>query len=268
MLSFLYNNMSIIIVLVVIFVVIGLYFVVKSMPAKVTKKKTEDKKPETKQEEKKKDEEIVTEPEVKPEIDEKTQNDDKKVEKADKKPKIVQIYKRQERTDTDKKEEKIDPIYNRNVEFVNVSKNVSKFKSFKEEENLEEKANDEFGFVTDAQDDCEFCDDKVKHFDHSRRMSDFVKDETSDDMFGSHISEKYLNINSDRHLNLDEEFQNKLFQMTEKMMSNSDVRIAPSDGDSDFDDSMSLDEELDDEVKINMKTALIADTYFNRKKKK
>lgn len=268
MLSFLYNNMSIIIILAVIFVVVGLYFVIKSMPTKVVKKKTEDKKPEIKQEEKKKDEVVIDEPEIKPEIEEKMQNDDKNSKKVDKKPKIVQIYKRQERIDTDKKEEKIDPIYNRNVEFVNVSKNVSKFKSFKEEENLEEKANDEFGFVTDFQDDCEFCDDKVKHFDHSRRMSDFVKDENVDDMFGSHISDKYLNINSDRHLNLDEEFQNKLFQMTERMMNNSDGRIAPGENISETNAFLNLDEEIDDEVKVNMKTALIADTYFNRKRRK
>lgn len=267
MLSFLYNNKTLLIVLGIILVVVGLYYSIKALPTKVAKKKSKepDKKSET---EKKEDIEQV--PQVVQETEEKTQITDKKSENNDKKPKIVQIYKRQEKNQVDKKEEKIDPIYNRNVEFVNVSKNVSKFKSFKEEENLEEKADEEFGFVTEQEEDCEFCDNKVKHFDHSKRMSSFAKEENTDDMFASHISDKYLNINSDRHLNLDEKFHNRLFEMTEKMMSNSDGKITSGDVGFDFNaiNDNQEDEIEDDEVKVNMKTALIADTYFNRKKKK
>ena len=143
-----------------------------------------------------------------------------------------------------------------------------------------EKKTDEFGFVEDKQEDCDFCENKVKHFDHSRRMSKAIKEDDFDNLFESHISEKYLNINSDRHLNLNEKFSSGLFSRTERMMNNSLSKLKAVQEDvqevsqkySLFSDSVKFETEDDfvdeDEVKINMKTALIAETYFGKNRKK
>lgn len=276
MLAFIYNNQSLFIVLCVIAFLVVLYFIVKSMPAKASKKqsKVEEKKDESAQ---KTSEEIKEKNEdSQSDLLEKTQITEEKSKKDDKKPKIVQIYKREQKQTSDNGETKktVDPIYDRNVEFVNTSKNIAKFKSFaeekKDEEQSSEDSNDEFGFVTDEKEDCEFCEDHVKHFDHSRRLKSIMNDENNDDMFASHISEKYMNINSDRHLNLNEKFNRDLFAMTERMMNNSEgkVKVESEDGCDCGHQCCDEDCESDDEVKINMKTALIADTYFHRKKKK
>lgn len=279
MLGFIYSNQSWVIVIGIIVFLLILYFIFKSLPAKANKKestKKDDKKSseETKSESQKQE---IVEVKESDEKEEKTQKDEEKPKKDDKKPKIIQVYKRQSTTssgDGDAKKTVIDPIYDRNVEFVNTSKNIAKFKSFAEEKKEEEKNEenvDDYGFVQDKKDDCEFCEDNVKHFDHSKRLSNIMKSENSDDMFGSHISEKYLNINSDRHLNLNEKFNQQLFSMTDKMMQNSENKVQ-GDGNpivsSYFGQNVEEEDEPDEDVKVNMKTALIADTYFKRKKRK
>lgn len=272
MLSFIYNNRSILIVVGVVLVLLALYFIVKKTPAKVAKKEVKAKQGEEKKSDEKPEPEQKVETET---IEEKTQNKEDNSKKSDKKPKIVQVYKREQRSGEgeNRTQKSIDPIYDRNVEFVNTSKNIAKFKSFADETKAEEPdaemSSDEYGFVQDKQEDCEFCEDHVKHFDHSKRLSSIMKDD-NDDMFGSHISDKYLNINSDRHLNLNEKFNNNLFAMTEKMMANSEGKVRVEKGEEcDCGHPCCDNDEIEnDDVKINMKTALIADTYFHRKKKK
>lgn len=277
MVAFLYNNKSILIVLGIVLILFLMYLFIKKLPTKVEKKEEvkNDKKETSEKKETKKD--IKSAPILVEQLKEKTQNEDKKSKKADKKPKIVQVYKREHKDEGGKTETKIDPIYDRNVEFVNTSKNIAKFKSFvdetkeQEENNKNEETNDEFGFVTEIKDDCEYCQDKVKHFDHSIRLSSVMKDDNHDNMFASHISDRYLNINSDKHLNLDENFHKSLFSRTDSMMINSDNKVNVCDDDSSLFSSDFSNQNVDlseDEVKINMKTALIADTYFKRKKKK
>ena len=92
-------------------------------------------------------------------------------------------------------------------------------------------------------------------------------------MFESHISEKYLNINSDRHLNLDEKFQRNLFDRTEKMLTNSDNKVKNDEHEKSsfslFSNNVVEDEDdEEDEVQINMKTALLADTFLGKRNKK
>lgn len=288
MLGFIYGNQTLIFVLVVVIILVGLYFVFKSLPTKVVKKTTEKKSVEkvTQKDDEKNDIEKKVKEEIAKEIEkeEKTQNEEESSKKEEKRPKIVQVFKRESRVQPEDKVKSVDPIYDRDVEFINTSKNIAKFKSFADETKVEEaevKNTDEFGFVADVEEDCEFCEDHVKHFDHSRRMSAIMKDDNHDEMFASHISDKYLNINSDRHLNLDEKFNRTLFSMTEKMMNNSDGKFSDNKnnvGDSQMPSLWSIDfsgetegtddEIIEDEVKVNMKTALIAETYFNRRKKK
>lgn len=271
MIGFIYNNQTLLTALFFVGILFALYFSVKKMPTKVNKKS------KPKEDVKEKVEASTTDSaeEIKEQFDkselliqteEVEQNDDK----PSKKPKIVQVYKRRERAEsvnqTNKQE--FDPIYNRDVEFVNTSKNVAKFKSFaevvKEESELAEK--DEFGFVSNEDKDCEFCADKVKHFDHSKRLSSIMKEE--EDIFNSHISEKYLNINAEKHLKIDK-IEESLFKRTGEMILNSEDRVASEhehNYDCECEDGCECVE--DEDVKINMKTALIADTYFNRKKRK
>lgn len=281
--GFIYSNRNWLSVVCVLVFLLIMYFIFKALPTKVEKKqkaeKTSQKEQDTATETPESSEEKKEEINGNTQEDlnaEKTQNEDKNTQKDDKKPKIVQIYKRERSESKEEKSEKIDPIYNRNIEFVNVSKNVSKFKSFVGEagdnSELDGDVNgekDKFGFVRDNQEDCEFCEDKVKHFDHSRRLSSVMKDDNHDDMFASHISDKYLNINSEKHLKLDEKFHNMLYSRMADMVINSKSKINSSpemayNAAEEFRD----DEIEDDDVKINMKTALIADTYFNRKKKR
>ena len=282
--AFIYSNQSIFYVIGTVVILVGLYFIFKSLPTKVKKK--EVKEPEKKVEETKKEEineqEIVEEDKTSEE--EKTQEDNKKNKKEDKKPKIVQIYKRKQTSDNgENKTKTIDPIYDRNVEFINTSKNIAKFKSFADESGLKEETQSdtgEFGFVEDVQEDCVFCEDKVKHFDHSRRLSKAIKEDNFDNMFDSHISDKYLNINSDRHLKIDEKFRDGLFGRTEQMMANSLGKLKVKQEELlentqqkyslfDQDESADIEDFVDeDDVKVNMKTALIAETYFGKRKKK
>lgn len=282
--AFIYSNQSIVYVVGAVIVLVSLYFLFKALPTKVKKK--EVKEPEKKVEEIK--QEAIKEPECveenKSSEEEKTQEDDKKSKKEDKKPKIVQIYKREQKSgDGESKPKTIDPIYDRNVEFINTSKNIAKFKSFTEETNSNDESKsdaNEFGFVEDVQNDCVFCEDKVKHFDHSRRLSKAIKEDNFDKMFDSHLTEKYLNINSDRHLKLDEKFRDGLFGRTEQMMANSLGKLNVKQEEllentqqkySLFsqDESIDVEEFVDeDDVKVNMKTALIAETYFGKRKKK
>lgn len=279
MVAFLYNNKSWLIVLGIIVYLVIMYFIFKSLPTK-TNKKVNSKSNDSEKIEKKEEKPIESPP---PLMEEKAQNEDKKSKKESKKPKIVQIYKREQRNEDGKIETKIDPIYDRNVEFVNTSKNISKFKSFVDEKKEEQKeeiqkesvveSNDDFGFVSDTEKDCEFCENKIKHFDHSIRLSSMMKEDNHDDMFVSHISDKYLNMNSNKHLNLDENYQQKLFDRTNKMMVNGENKLSGENVSAgnlfgDYSDNVDLNALMEDEVKINMKTALIADAYFNRKKRK
>ncbi len=279
MLGFIYSNQSIFLVLGLILILLMFYVVAKKLSTKVVKKNTTEKNNDGEKD----ISHAVAEPDKMENIEEQQpQGDVVRIEESEdveankkesKKPKIVQIYKRRERVDNETGviNQDNDPIYNRNVEFVNTSKNIAKFKSFADETLIinegEEVLKDEFGFVAEEQADCEFCEDKVKHFDHSRRLSDVMKDDVN--LFESHISEKYLNINSERHLNLNR-IEAGLFERADKMLKNSEAKVKCECENHDEclceHDDCCHDE--DEDVVINMKTALISETYFNRKRKK
>ena len=284
MISFFYNNQSLIVVIGVALFLFILYLLVKKLPTKVEKKeKSADKKPKvekvykpeepaSKKEEPEKQEPKTIEPDIEQE-EKKEVETEGKAKKQDKKPKIVQVFKREPATQ-EVKTEKNDPIYDRNVEFVNTSKNIAKFKSFKEEEKPQEnnEKNDEFGFVTDKQEDCEYCEDHVKHFDHSRRLSKYINDD-DDKMFGSHISDHYLNINVNRHLNVDE---SKIFARTDSMMDNTETRVSGTNDDRfgyardwfNSNEENEIETRPDNNRNIDVRTAVIAEAYMKRKKRK
>ena len=158
------------------------------------------------------------------------------------------------------------------LKFVNTSKNIAKFKSFKEDEPVVEgdaiAGTDEFGFVTDADESCELCEDKVKHFSHAKRLSSIANDE---DFFESHLSEKRMVVDSERHLKLSR-LEKNMYSRTDEMLKNSEKHVqcdCHDDGHFCHNDNCECeDDDCCDDVKVDMKTALISETYFNRKRKK
>lgn len=145
--------------------------------------------------------------------------------------------------------------------------------------------------------------DNCKYFNKSRRLSKFVEENNFDEMFAEHLSEHYLNIDISKHLDVSEETTNKLYERASKTLANSDVRII-SDEDSDkisirgnkeltesfkedkrreiFADLIESrsekqdtseiltidDNSLDDDIKLDSKTVLVADALLNRKGRK
>lgn len=261
MLGFIYSNQSILLVLGFILLIVITYFVVKKLSTKVEKKAAENNDKKKKEPDETKGAEIPK-PEENSDLEIVEQEPEVKSEKEQKKPKIVQIYKRRERpgeASISSKQDN-DPIYNRNVEFVNTSKNIAKFKSFVDEipEDLqnEEDNKDEFGFVEDKQEDCNFCEDKVKHFDHSKRLSSVMNDD-AENLFASHISDKYLNINSDRHLNLGR-LEGGLFERADKMLRNSELKVkCDCENHEDFCNHDDCDHEDVEDVEVTMFTGFM-----------
>ena len=275
-----------IIIFFAVFLILGVvaYYIIKSLSSKATPKKQEVPK------------EKVEKTEGQDDI--KAQTEEKKTEKKDKKPSVVRVYEPQKDDGTSQKSQTESLDDDREVEFVKTSANVSKFKSFKNKSKETEKNEsnvDEFGFVQEKQDDCELCETGVKHFDHSRRLSKIIKDDSFDDMFASHISDGYMNINVDRHLSVGEDFEQSLYSRASKTLSNSDskVLIDPSDDNfevkndrdymkswledrrrSEYANTLSSEDE-DENSDINVsektrlvdaKTLLVSDAVFKRKK--
>ncbi len=67
------------------------------------------------------------------------------------------------------------------------------------------------------------------HFDRTRRLSNMIKNDTFDDMFCSHITEKYMNLDVEKHLRNCSEFQERLYHRAAKMMANSGSKLSVSD---------------------------------------
>ena len=77
----------------------------------------------------------------------------------------------------------------------------------------------------EPEENCEICEKFVKHFDHSRRLSKMIQEDSFDDMLNAHISDKYLKMDSKRHLCIGENFEEKLFDRALKTISNSEVKV-------------------------------------------
>lgn len=166
----------------------------------------------------------------------------KKIHKSSQKPEVTQVYKRTTSTAETvsekpahvlEEESRLDSLEKR-AQFVKSSNKVSKFVGWSdiiedEMQAIEAIAQDEF--LTEENDKpCEICHDTTaRHFDHSRRLSKMIQDDSFDDMLQAHISEKYLNFNSDRHLSLSGNFEEKLYERALKTLSNSDVKVLVDD---------------------------------------
>ena len=161
----------------------------------------------------------------------------KSVKKSKQKPEITQVYKRTiVETKTDDNADVGDDSKSdlaKRAQFVKSTGKVSKLVGFSDivEEELKAVESLTEQPVQDYQEGCEACEKKVKHFDHSRRLSKMVQDGSFDDMLEAHISEKYLNINVDKHLKMGDDFSEKLFDRALKTLSNSASKVLVEDED-------------------------------------
>lgn len=130
-------------------------------------------------------------------VDENTENTTLKNEK-----KISKVYVRKQKetagflSDDKTAEDKYDDLSNR-AEFVLTTKKISKFERFSDSQAA---INSEVDTLKNDIENCEVCQDIVNHFDHSRRISDSVKNDNFDNLFASHITQHYLKIDAERHL--------------------------------------------------------------------
>lgn len=64
-----------------------------------------------------------------------------------------------------------------------------------------------------------------KYFDKSRRLSKYVSEEDFDNLFDSHISEQYMNINTKKHLNVGKKFNKSLYSMASYVLAHGEIKI-------------------------------------------
>lgn len=336
MLEFISNNTLLVVAIAFVLILILLFFIIKTsrsgkrevtpliskekadsenLPETKTKKKLYNKEKKPKREKLKKEKQN-------PEEDE--QSDSKKrVKKVKEKKSIEQVFKREEKqtpikvneedSETNTSESSIseEELLSK-MEFVKSTKRVSKLVKLSEKEEivneLESLIIDE-PYLPPAEDSSVevkrrrrnyHLKQHVKHFDKSKRLSKFVQEENFDEMFDSHISDDYLDIDASRHIDTSDEALNKLYDRASKTLANSGKRVISDDdednekrrsdklfeeafiegkrreifakliaGDDDeeIDENLRLGEiDIDEETKLDSKTLLVADAVVNRKK--
>lgn len=170
----------------------------------------------------------------------------KKLKKTKQQPTISWVFEKVEQRHAEKINDEANPSISEDellskMQFVNSSKTVSRLVK---NEDFQRHDEDDFNMVHEHvhEGDGPCVVEKLSkfknhgHFDKSRRLSRCVKNNDFEDMFSSHISDDYLNINSDRHLNLGEDFSTKLYDRASTTLANSDAKIIVDDDD--FDDDV------------------------------
>lgn len=65
----------------------------------------------------------------------------------------------------------------------------------------------------------------AKYFNKNRRLSNYINADDPDSMFESHISDVYMNIDSNRHLNIDKAFNKQLYDRAAKVLAHGEIKI-------------------------------------------
>jgi len=154
-------------------------------------------------------------------IEEVDANNEKSSEK-----KVTKIYVRKNQNKTLNEDNKSsgNEIYedlSQRAEFVKTSKSVSKFGGFKTHEEIEAEKKQIEESVKNEIKDCDVCKEISTHFDHSRRISNSVKNDDFDNLFASHLSEHYMNIDAERHLS---KKNDNIFKRVEELIQNGETR--------------------------------------------
>lgn len=146
------------------------------------------------------------------------------LKKSDRKVTKIYVRKPQNKTLNEDKnggnEEVYDDLSER-AEFVKTSKTVSKFGGFKTNEEIESEKKQIEEAVKEEIENCNVCKEVSSHFDHSRRISNSVKNDDFDNLFASHLSEHYMNIDAERHLSSGNE---NIFKRAEELIQNGETR--------------------------------------------
>ncbi len=140
--------------------------------------------------------------------------------------KVTKIYVRkpQNKILNDDKKDDREGIYDdlsQRAEFVKTSKTVSKFGGFKTHEEIEAEKEQIEEAVKEEIENCDVCKEVSTHFDHSRRISNSVKNDDFDNLFASHLSEHYMNIDAERHLSGGND---NIFKRAEELIQNGETR--------------------------------------------
>lgn len=254
MLEFLISNPMIVIavILVVMLLVISLFFSVK--------KKKKDKNVDVDKDVSKEGNEETEKPnensEEKPKLifKRKRADKEKKLKKAKEKPSVQKIYERAPKKEhTEESAEAKSSISEeellQKMQFVKSSKKVSKLVKNEDIEELQA-VSEVIGDMKDGEESSQISqtllnltEQKHGHFDKSRRLHRCIQDNNFDEMFCSHISDSYLNINSDKHLKVDQDFESKLFDRTSKMLANSGAKVLV--------DESSVDGDVNTSIKVD-----------------
>ena len=226
--EFLFQNPLILLGIVLTLLILSVYFISKTGNKKSSNKKKDKN---------------VNESETVSEKDESLNVDNKEKKKKLKKlkPEITRVYeKKQLQSKTEKNESVVDKSAEeeellKRMQFVKSSGRISKLKPYvseKEEEVLDDyvQESEENRFLNN--DYAQESEDlkKSNHFDRTRRLSKMIKEDAFDDMFCSHISEKYMNMNDiEKHIRNCSEIQEKLYLRAAETMANSAIKVSISD---------------------------------------
>lgn len=165
------------------------------------------------------------------------------------KPEITKVYEKKQLQTTSESMNKILEEKNskeeeilKSMQFVKSSNNISKLKPLtaseieaREAKILEEemqKFKNADGDVQETNFFNEKLDDSLKssHFDRTRRLSKMIKNGELDDLFCSHISEKYMKMDDiQKHLRNCDEIQEKLFHRVAETLANSEMKVSVDD---------------------------------------
>lgn len=230
---------------------------------------------------------------------------------------VTQVFERKQPQEVkeynDKDLEEREQEFLRDKQFVKTSKKVSKiaYVSQKEEpQNEEQEQLEQFDSVQEHETEAPVSKrkryvrkpkEKRQYFDKSKRLSKTIQADDFDDMFKSHVSDDYLDIDVDRHLDVGDTFSENLFARASKMLANSGVKVSVQGEDEEeantsirrndkdymqtwaenrrrdelarimanepiIKQDEELDEEFEDDVNLDAKNLLMVDSVMHRKK--
>ncbi len=249
------NPLLIVLFSILAIVLIVLFFIFVKAPKGNKKNKKDEKKKDDKISEKSQDDSNQDESEIEQKIKVDIESINKKVsevEEEDKKknktwkekhkrevtrvfePKKSQVVQEKDDRELDEREQ----AFMRNKQFVKTSKRISKISSVSEkyediideneilpEPEIEQTIEPETTKPTRKR-YIRKPIDKSQYFDKTKRLSKSIEADDFDGMFKSHVSDDYLDIDIERHLNIGDSFSEKLFARTSKMLANSGVKVA------------------------------------------
>ena len=181
-------------------------------------------------------------------VDENNENNEENNKKSSKskEKKITKVFVRREKNNYQVNENnniedtKYQELSER-AEFVSTNKHVSKLNRFLSQEEIEvanteneEQANNEVRVATENK--------PQTRIDHSRRLSISIKNDDFDTLFANHISERYMNIDAERHM-ANKSYEG-LFERTDELLKNGETRALDAESQKIFNDLKSEKDKL------------------------